>query len=187
MVMDQRCNGLHDSIFEPIMDPMILIDLSIALLILERVGANLQPYEPRFLNESNMAVPPQQVANDKVDPSTIVTLLGSPLMALFGTLALVFSCMANSSYNSHSTLLADGLRMASQQRSAVLLYILLVLFCFESVLVLSILLVACHALTFPQYEAEEHITVLFLLTVAWVISLMSSNFLRYNLYQSIGD
>jgi hypothetical protein len=115
MVMDQRCNGLHDSIFEPIMDPMILIDLSIALLILYRVGANLQPYEPRFLNESSMAVPPQQVVNDKVDPSTIVTVLGSPLMALFGTLALVFSCMANSSYNIHSTLLADGLHMALQQ------------------------------------------------------------------------
>jgi Na+/alanine symporter len=188
--------GCMTLFFEPIMDPTSLIDLSIALLVLERVGANyLQPYERRlFLNESSsLAVPPQQVANDdKVDPSTIAAaMLGSPtlMVLLFGTLA--FSWMAaNSSYNNHSTmmLLDEGLRMASQQRSAVLLYIMLVLFCFESILVLSLLVTACHALSFPQYgAAEEHITVLFLLTVAWVISLTASNFLRYNLYQSIGD
>jgi cell division inhibitor SulA len=52
-----------------------------------------------------LTVPPQ-FENDKVDPSSTAAVLGSPVMALLcGTLALVFSWMANSSYNNHSTLL----------------------------------------------------------------------------------
>lgn len=188
----QLTKNLTTCLFEPMMDPTSLIDLSIALLVLERVGANLQPYEPRFVNkESGVIGPlPLQQVQGKIDDSflSIVNFLGSPCMAVFGTLALVFSCMANSSYNVHSTLLAEGLRMASHTSSVFLLYMLLILFCFETMLVLFIMLVAFHALTVSQNGgAEEHITVLFLLTVAWIFSLTASNFLRYSLYQRMGD
>ena len=178
---------------EPILDPASLIELSIGLLLLERIGARLQRYEAELFDSTVQAAASsrqQQAALEETTaiPGSFSGILGSPLIAIFGTFALVFSCMANSSYNVHSTLMAPSIqRVASQQSSAVLLYLLLIFFCFESMLAISMMLVACHALTFPEFATEEHINMLFLLAVAWITSLAVSSFTRHSLYQSMGD
>jgi hypothetical protein len=181
-------------LFEPIMDPTSLIDLSIGLILLERVGANLQPHEEvRILTEKmilehvqhRQTVEMMEVEEQAV-LYTLGLLLGSPIMTLFASTVLIFSfVVANSNYNS-SLLAPLWFRIFTRQRSTTIMYILLALFCLESILILAILLLACHALVFPQY-LEEHIAVLFTLTGVWILSLMASSVVRYNLYQSIGN
>jgi hypothetical protein len=173
-------------LFEPIMDPTSLIDLSIGLMLLERI----QPYEEvRILSEKIILQQGQHRQTVEVEEQVVLyilgLLLGSPIMTLFASTVLIFSfVLANSNY--HSSLLAPlWFRAFTRQRSTSVMYMLLALFCLESILILAILLLACHALAFPQY-LEEHIAVLFTLTGAWILSLMASSVVRYNLYQIIG-
>lgn len=176
------------SIFlEPIIDPMSLIDLSIALLVTERVVASLQSYETKFLTDNLILKNYQQSGGTDEGASwNIGVVFESPVVGLLGILALS-SCILKSSHRLDSTLTPLWERMPPSQSSAILLYLLLALFCFECGLVISIFLLACHALTFPEYATGEYITTLLFLSVAWLISLIGSHFLRYNLYQSLGD
>jgi hypothetical protein len=181
--------GCITLLFEPIMDRTSLVDLSIGLLILEHIGSRLQPFEVQSLNDKMTAQQPlQHVADmgERHDALWTSDIFGSPAIAIFGTLALLFSCLANSSYDSR--LLAPvWLRMVMpHQSSAVLLYVLLILFCLESVILLSIILLAFHALTFPQY-IEEDLAILFIMTGVWICSLFGSTLMRHFLYYSMGD
>ena len=105
---------------------------------------------------------------------------------LFIALTAMFAVVVSNS-NSNSTIFAPiWFRMMTRQTTASIMYLLLILFCFESILVLGILILACHTLLFPQY-VEENLSLLFVLSGLWTTSLMASSIVRYNLYQSIGD
>ena len=179
---------------EPLMDTSSLIDLSIALLLLECVGAYLQPYESTMCHEELLLLQRAgqlQQSTTTEDATTLATLLGSPAIALCGTFTLLLSLMITSSLEGPSSFLApiwNRISFLEEYSSTFLMYLLLIMFCVESILILSIMTVACHALLIPQQGgAEEHLAMLMFLTTVWVVNLIISSFLRFSLYQSIGD
>jgi hypothetical protein len=122
----------------------------------------------------------------------IVGILG------FGT--LVISCMVNcySNYNQMGRSLGrNSSRFGgrsplhdNQQReehdydqATVLLYTMLGLFCLESLLVMTIAVLACHAILFP--EMATSVNQLGLLLGVWLGSLIGSHFLRKHFYRSM--
>lgn len=218
------CIGLF---FEPFMDPASLIDLSIGLLLLERVGISLEPPpEAKLLTEkmimqeivdavatATSATSSAQTAGETAATAAAATLaqqysqtigattttgaaaaaslnwyltiVGSPLIALCASLLLVYSCLSNYTYHT-SGLVPFWLRVVAHHRSVIIIYVLVILFCIESILIVSILLLACHAITFPQHF-EENMTILLILSGFLMASLTTSNVVRYSLYHSIGD
>lgn len=164
-------NALSALFLQPVLDFSGLLDLSIVLLLLERVGTSLQPFEhkllPAIVTENGLF----EIENDVAQ----TMVLGSPAIGLFGSLALLFSCFVNSSYSSTTSWLQRG-------SGTLLLYIILILFCLESILVLSILLIACQAL-----YAEESGVLLLVLFLCWLASLVGSNYARQYLFQQMGD
>jgi hypothetical protein len=188
---------------EPIMDTSSLLDLSIGLLLLERVGSSLQPYETTLLTttekmiysestnlQGNTLTSEQLELLQRHDQAfhsfagPAFAFLGSPF-CLFLSLAAMFIVVANSSSNS-AIFAPLWFRILTHQSTTFVMYILIVLFVLESVLVVCILVLACHALLFPQY-LEENMSILFVLSGLWTASLMASSLVRYNLHQSIGD
>jgi hypothetical protein len=164
-------NFLWDAVsaffLEPVLDSSGLVDLSIALLLLERIGTFLQPSEqkllPAIVTDSSLFVTINELAHSVV--------LGSPAIGLLGSLALLFSCFANSSFSSTPSWLRQG-------SGNLILYIILILFCLESSLILSILLIACQTLHFD--ESGGLLLVLFLCCLT---SLVGSNYARRYLFQ----
>jgi hypothetical protein len=189
---------------QPIMDPKSLIDLSIGLLLMERVSANIQRYDPKMAMERANASPSSfggfadgapgtGTGMDSLFPGGI--LLGSPFIAVLGGVALALSCLSNAPYDTRifaSTWLRallprqNNLLDGGGASSAGLLYLLLLLFCFESMLMVSILMFGYHAITFPEW-IEEDVKILTSLMGVWLSSLLMSSFVRYYFFYSIGD
>lgn len=171
---------------EPILDSKSLLDLSIGLLLLERVGANIQRYEPKIILNQAAHSPPNMEASI---PGGI--LFGTPFIAILGSFALVISCLSNAPHDTR-LFAPTWLRMLLPRHrpagssSTVLVYMLLFLFCLESMLMISILMFGCHAITFPEW-LEGDIKILTSLMGAWLVSILASSFVRYFLYYSIGD
>lgn len=162
------------SVLCPIMDEWSLTTFCISLLFVERILGSCLELVPVLLQIHTMELKETPDHHLIVDSTPLI----SPLIAMVGALTL---CVANSSSNS---LLLTPLLMTSQH-NVVILYTLLGLFCLESLLVASILLLASHALMFP--EVATTVNNLFLLVGVWLGSLIGSHFLRRHLYQSLGS
>jgi hypothetical protein len=162
----------------PIMDEWSLTTFCISLLFVERVLGSCLELEPILLQIHAMELKETPDRHLVVDSTPLI----SPLIAVVVALALLLSCAANSSSNS-LLLTPHWLRLLSSQHTMVIIYTLLGLFCLESLLVASILLLASHALVFP--EAATAVNNLFLLVGVWLGSLIGSHFLRRYLYRSL--
>ena len=173
---------------EPIFDDKGLLNLSIGLLVMERVGSSLQRYESKWMDEvsTNTQISGETMSSESLfwlDTWSWNDLLSPPGVALFGTLAVVFTCVANAS---HDIQMMIPICLRMYDGSVMFIYILLLLFCLESIMMLAILVFACHALTFWQWM-EEDLTILAVLIPTWLLSIMTSSLMRFFLYFSIGD
>lgn len=165
------------SLLCPIMDDWSLTTFCISLLFVERVLESCLELVPMLLQSHMMELNETPDRHLMADSTPLI----SPLIAMVGALAV---CVANSSSNS-LLLTPHWLRLLTSQHTVVILYTLLGLFCLESLLVASILLLASHALMFP--EAAATVNNLFLLVGVWLGSLIGSHFLRRHLYRSLGS
>ncbi len=189
---------------EPILDSKSLLDLSIGILLLDHISANIQRYKPKMTTEdayaytnTNMNASPAMGSDTKsLDGMDSLLsgdiLFGSRFIAVLGGFALALSCLAH--VPQEPRFFAPRWFLFSLPRhrhrggpsSAHLMYFLLLLFCLESMLIVSILMFGIHAITFPE-QLEEDVKILTSLMVAWFTSLLASSFVRYYLYYSIGD
>lgn len=176
---------------EPIMDSKSLIDLSIGMLLMQRVGSNIQRYDPKAMLER---VHTRDSASWESGDSLLSSgvLFGSPFAAVLLGIVLVLSCQANSREDVRRLapiwirLFLPRYRHGGGSSSAALMYLLLFLFGIESLLMVSILIFGCHAITFLEW-LEEDLQILTYLVCAWLTTLLASSFVRYHLYYSIGD
>jgi hypothetical protein len=164
-------NAVSVFFLEPVLDSSGLVDLSIALLLLERIGTSLQPLEQKVLP----AIVTDSGLFETINELAHTVVLGSPAIGLLGSLALLFSCFVNSSFSSTPSWLHQG-------SGTLILYIILIIFCLESSLILSILLIACKTLHFD--ESGGLLLVLFLCCLT---SLVGSNYARRYVVQQMGD
>lgn len=177
---------------QPIMDSKSLMDLSIGMLLMQRVGANIQRYGTKTMIERVHARDSGSWDHGDSKVSSGV-LYGSPFVAVLGGLALVLSCVANSPPEVRR-LAPFWIRIflprhhyhGGGSSSASLMYLLLVLFGIESSLMVCILMFGCHAVLFPDW-LDEDLQILTFLICAWLASLLASSIVRYHLYYSIGD
>ena len=167
----------------PIMDEMSLVSFSISLLLLEKLCGSCLSMEPTLVQIQMQQATRREIVHRSVVADSSQFLI-PPLFGLLGTLALVMACVANSSSNA-LLLTPHWFRLLTSQHTVYVIYTLLGLFCLESILVLSILLLAGHALIFP--DAATSIQNLFLLFGVWLGSLTGSHFLRRHLYRSLGS
>ena len=183
---------------EPIVDSKSLIDLSIGMLLLERVSAKIKRYEPKTMMEhSAVRNSSGSGGNSGSSPGAQASfpggiLFGAPFIAVLGSFALVLSCLSHAQNDTRlfaptwvRMLLPRHQRRGSTS-STMFTYLLMLLFCLESLLMISILMFGCHAITFPEW-IEEDVKILTSLMGAWLTSLLASSFVRYYLYYSIGD
>lgn len=176
---------------QPIMDSKSLMDLSIGMLLMQRVGANIQRYQPKVMIERVHARDSGSwESGDSLLSSAIV--YGSSFLAVLGGMTLLLSCVASSPQNVRRLapiwiqIFLPRHRHGGGSSSATMMYFLLILFGVESLLMVSILMFGCHAVTFPEWM-EQDLQVLTFLVCAWLTSLLASSFVRYHLYYSIGD
>lgn len=119
-------------------------------------------------------------------------LFGSPFVAVLGGFALALSFIANAPYETRMfaprwlRALFPRQNLVGGYSSTILMYLLLFLFCLEGMLMMSILMFGCHAITFPEW-IEEDVKILTSLMGVWFTSLLTSSFVRCYLYYSIGD
>lgn len=181
---------------EPIMDRRSLINLSIGVLLLEHVSVHIQRYDPKTTTERIILPSPTDRDTGSLDEHDSLLsgglVFGSPFMAVLGGFALVLSCLANAPHDASFfapawfRVILPPHHHGSGISSALLLYVLLLMFCLESILMISILMFGCHAITFPEW-LEHDVKILISLMGTWLTSLLASSFLRYYLYYSIGD
>lgn len=169
-------------LFEPILDHKGLLDLSIGILVVERIGSSLLPLEEKFLPAIITSTSGNDLFLEVIREHEYLTnsmIFGSaPVVGLFGSIALIFSFMANSSINT-STLFPSWLNTHS---GAIALYLIFILFCLEAFLIMAILAIACQ-----NIYSDERSGLLIILLLFWAISLIGSNYARYHLYQQMGD
>jgi hypothetical protein len=164
-------NAVSAFFVEPVLDSSGLVDLSIALLLLERMGTSLQPLDQKILP----AIVTDSGLFETINELAHTMVLGSPAIGLIGSLALLFSCFVNSSFSSTPPWLHQG-------SGTLILYIIFILFCLESSLILSILFIACQTLHF-----DESGGLLLVLFSCCLTSLVGSNYARRYLFQQMGD
>ena len=186
---------------EPIMDSNSLIELSIVLLLIERVIGSIPRLDPKILameRSTHASTPP--LGGGSTDGSWFHVggaLLGSPFITVLGGFAMLLSCLANNApyetrlfgpnwWRSLFLPRHESLMVGSAAASPGLLYFLLLLFCLEGMLLLSITMLGCHALTFPEW-IEEDVKIVTSLMGVWLISLLASSSVRCCLYYSMGD
>jgi hypothetical protein len=170
--LDRMCSFCQRSIqtifLEPVLNTSGLLNLSILLLLLQRMVSSLS-FEQR-LNFTDTVISDGSILRDPTNGSySTSSIFESPFaLGFFGSLALVVSCVA---YQSGSAI-----------SGPLITTIIVILFTFESALILAILMVACQSL-----YSEDSTSLLIALLLIWTMSLVGSNVSRYFLYSQMGD